>query len=135
MHATGYDYEKSLLQAHNDTEKEDWMSDEKAFENDGDLSQVPFSMSGISSIHNQYPAKSMADYHEDPSAMVLTTQHFGPAPAHRVHRRTHNAAGHRRIKQTALLDENGFFAVDMPIPTRLAQFLPFKGVEEQKSTR
>lgn len=64
-----------------------------------------------------------------------TTQHFGPAPSGRVGRRTHNAAGHRRIKHTATLDENGFFAVDMPIPTRLAQFLPVKGVEEQKSTR
>ena len=63
------------------------------------------------------------------------TQHFGPAPDGRVDRRTHNAAGHRRIKQSATLDENGFFAVDMPIPTRLAQFLPVKGVEEQKSTR
>jgi chitin synthase len=52
-----------------------------------------------------------------------------------VGRREHNAAGHRRIKHTATLDEHGFFAVDMPIPTRLAQFLPFKGVEEQKSTR
>ena len=50
-------------------------------------------------------------------------------------RRTHNAAGHRRIKQTAKLDANGFFAIDMPIPTRLAHFLPMKGVEEQKTTR
>jgi chitin synthase len=64
-----------------------------------------------------------------------STQHFGPAPSGRVGRREHNAAGHRRIKHTATLDEHGFFAVDMPIPTRLAQFLPFKGVEEQKSTR
>ena len=64
-----------------------------------------------------------------------TTQHFGPAPMGRVGRRTHNAEGGRRIRHTATLDENGFFAVDMPIPTRLAQFLPFKGVEEQKCTR
>jgi chitin synthase len=63
------------------------------------------------------------------------TQHFGPAPTGRIGRRTHNADGHRRIKHTATLDDNGFFAVDMPIPTRLAQFLPFKGVEEQKTTR
>lgn len=62
-------------------------------------------------------------------------QHFGPAPTGRISRRTHNAAGHRRIKHTATLDDNGFFAIDMPIPTRLAQFLPFKGVEEQKTTR
>ncbi|KAL7420606.1 Chitin synthase, class 6 [Cryptotrichosporon argae] len=64
-----------------------------------------------------------------------TTQHFGPAPTGRVGRRTHNAAGLRRIKQKATLDEHGFFVVDMPIPTRLAQFLPIKGVEEQKTTR
>lgn len=63
------------------------------------------------------------------------TQHFGPAPSGRVGRRTHNAAGHRRIKHRAVLDDHGFFSVDMPIPTRLAQFLPIKGVEEQKSTR
>jgi chitin synthase len=66
---------------------------------------------------------------------MADTKHFGPAPSGRVSRRTHNAAGHRRIKQTATLDENGFFAVDMPIPTRLAQFLPVKGVEEQRTTR
>ncbi|ORX37201.1 chitin synthase-domain-containing protein [Kockovaella imperatae] len=64
-----------------------------------------------------------------------STQHFGPAPVGRVSRRTHNAAGHRRIKQTAKLDANGFFAVDMPVPTRLAQFLPQKGVAEQRTTR
>jgi chitin synthase len=63
------------------------------------------------------------------------TQHFGPAPTGRIGRRTHNAAGHNRIKHSATLDDNGFFAIDMPIPTRLAQFLPFKGVEEQKTTR
>ncbi|WVR06545.1 hypothetical protein IAU60_003576 [Kwoniella sp. DSM 27419] len=72
---------------------------------------------------------------EDGTMAASTTQHFGPAPMGRVGRRTHNAAGHRRIKQSATLDDNGFFAVDMPIPTRLAQFLPVKGVEEQKTTR
>lgn len=70
-----------------------------------------------------------------PDLTASTTQHYGPAPVGRVDRRTHNAAGGRRIRHTATLDENGFFAVDMPIPTRLAQFLPFKGVEEQKCTR
>ncbi|WWC70986.1 uncharacterized protein I206_104939 [Kwoniella pini CBS 10737] len=81
---------------------------------------------------------SIAPLRKNPAEADLaasSTQHFGPAPTGRVGRRTHNAAGHRRIKQSATLDENGFFAVDMPIPTRLAQFLPVKGVEEQKSTR
>jgi chitin synthase len=72
---------------------------------------------------------------EEADLAASTTQHFGPAPMGRVGRRTHNAEGGRRIRHTATLDENGFFAVDMPIPTRLAQFLPFKGVEEQKCTR
>lgn len=63
------------------------------------------------------------------------TRHFGPAPTGRVGRRPHNAVGHRRIKQSATLDEHGFFTVEMPIPTRLAQFLPVKGVPEQKTTR
>ena len=66
---------------------------------------------------------------------LSSTQHYGPAPSGRVGRRAYNAAGHRRIKQAATLDENGFFAIDMPIPTRLAQFLPIKGVEEQRTTR
>ncbi|OCF44366.1 chitin synthase [Kwoniella heveanensis CBS 569] len=88
------------------------------FGDDGDLSVVPFKQPEVNG-----------------ELLPSSTQHFGPAPSGRVGRRTHNAAGHRRIKQSATLDENGFFAVDMPIPTRLAQFLPVKGVEEQKSTR
>ncbi|EJT48618.1 hypothetical protein A1Q1_02345 [Trichosporon asahii var. asahii CBS 2479] len=60
------------------------------------------------------------------------TRHFGPAPTGRVGRR--NNAG-RRIKQKMQLDESGMFQVDMPIPSRLAQFLPVKGVAEQKTTR
>ena len=62
-------------------------------------------------------------------------QHFGPAPTGKVGRRTHHAAGYRRIKHQAVLDDHGIFAVEMPIPTRLAQFLPMKGVEEQMTTR
>ncbi|WVW84928.1 hypothetical protein I302_106964 [Kwoniella bestiolae CBS 10118] len=104
---------------------------------DGDLSLPPLRGAAVSgqiippSIHIRGPTGSTI-----PSDIATsTTQHFGPAPTGRVGRRTHNAAGHRRIKQSATLDDNGFFAVDMPIPTRLAQFLPVKGVEEQKSTR
>ncbi|ORY30579.1 chitin synthase 6 [Naematelia encephala] len=107
----------------------------------GDLSlPVSYRESSINlpSIHIRGPtADTRGDLtHGQPSDLLsASTQHFGPAPTGRVGRRTHNAAGHRRIKQTATLDENGFFAVDMPIPTRLAQYLPVKGVEEQKSTR
>ncbi|EIW67717.1 hypothetical protein TREMEDRAFT_11732, partial [Tremella mesenterica DSM 1558] len=90
---------------------------------EGDLSLPPFTGHGDS-------FEALQTFEQDLAAS--STQHFGPAPTGRVGRRTQNA---RRIKQTATLDENGFFAVDMPIPTRLAQFLPVKGVEEQKSTR
>lgn len=62
------------------------------------------------------------------------TQHFGPAPEGRVGRRTHNAI-RKRVKQRITLDDSDMFSVEMPIPTRLAQFLPVKGVEEQKTTR
>lgn len=62
------------------------------------------------------------------------TQHFGPAPEGRVGRRTHNAI-RKRVKQRVTLDDSDMFSVEMPIPTRLAQFLPVKGVEEQKTTR
>ncbi len=111
---------------------------------EGDLSLPPFhgggrSPIGLSSLDVRGPTNSP---NESRSLSVVdrelgqsATQHFGPAPSGRVSRRTHNAAGHRRVKQTATLDDNGFFAVDMPIPTRLAQYLPVKGVEEQKSTR
>jgi len=96
-------------------------------------------VSGLPAIHIRGHTTSTTDSRSlsvvEGELGVSATQHFGPAPSGRVCRRTHNAAGHRRIKQTATLDENGFFAVDMPIPTRLAQFLPVKGVEEQKSTR
>ena len=112
---------------------------------EGDLSLPPFhgTMHNVSStlpsIHLRGPTASTTDSQSfgvvDGELALSATQHFGPAPSGRVGRRTHNAAGHRRIKQTATLDDNGFFAVDMPIPTRLAQFLPVKGVEEQKSTR
>ena len=112
---------------------------------EGDLSLPPFhgTMHSLSSaapsIHLRGPTASTTGSQSfgvvDGELALSATQHFGPAPSGRVGRRTHNAAGHRRIKQTATLDDNGFFAVDMPIPTRLAQFLPVKGVEEQKSTR
>jgi chitin synthase len=108
---------------------------------EGDLSLPPFKgpdMSGPA-IHIRGPTEStVQDIQGELGSAGMaasSTQHFGPAPSGRVGRREHNAAGHRRIKHTATLDEHGFFAVDMPIPTRLAQFLPFKGVEEQKSTR
>lgn len=108
---------------------------------EGDLSLPPFRGPDLQgpAIHIRGPTEStvMNDNGTFGSAGLppSSTQHFGPAPSGRVGRREHNAAGHRRIKHTATLDEHGFFAVDMPIPTRLAQFLPFKGVEEQKSTR
>lgn len=57
--------------------------------------------------------------------------HYGPAPTGRVGRR----GAHRRVKQQVTLDDTGMFAVDMPIPTRLQQFLPVKGVEEMRTTR
>lgn len=108
---------------------------------EGDLSLPPFKGPDMNGpvIHVRGPTDStMQDVQGEVGTAGMqasTTQHFGPAPSGRVGRREHNAAGHRRIKHTATLDEHGFFAVDMPIPTRLAQFLPFKGVEEQKSTR
>ncbi|WVQ73358.1 hypothetical protein IAR50_002927 [Cryptococcus sp. DSM 104548] len=107
------------------------------------LPRIPFNS-------NKSAVLGMADDHGDLSVPSYTlsggyqpeldekegsTQHFGPAPAGRVGRRVHNAAGYKRIKQTATLDDSGFFAINMPIPTRLSQFLPIKGVEEQKSTR
>ncbi|BEI89310.1 uncharacterized protein CcaverHIS019_0206720 [Cutaneotrichosporon cavernicola] len=67
---------------------------------------------------------------EDPD----TTQHFGPAPEGRVGRRTHNAI-RKRIKQRLTLGDSDMLSVEMAIPSRLAQFLPVKGVEEQKTTR
>lgn len=108
---------------------------------DGDLALPPFL--GMSALppSGQYSHPDNSDtpkkeYSSDDADLAAsTTQHFGPAPMGRVGRRTHNAESGRRIRHTATLDENGFFAVDMPIPTRLAQFLPFKGVEEQKCTR
>jgi len=108
---------------------------------EGDLSLPPFRGSDLSgpAIHVRAPTDSTIQEAQGELGTAgmpaSSTQHFGPAPSGRVGRREHNAAGHRRIKHTATLDEHGFFAVDMPIPTRLAQFLPFKGVEEQKSTR
>ncbi|WWC62822.1 uncharacterized protein I303_105420 [Kwoniella dejecticola CBS 10117] len=129
----GYDYagendiEKALLEQE-DLDRNQWQGrDEKLWSE-----KVMFQMTedgGDISV----PPMRIAPGEGDLAAS--STQHFGPAPTGRVGRRTHNAAGHRRIKQSATLDENGFFAVDMPIPTRLAQFLPVKGVEEQKSTR
>jgi chitin synthase len=105
---------------------------------DGDLSLPPF-LGGDNVRSTGLGIRSIdagrTDALTDANMADSTTQHFGPAPTGRVGRRTYNAAGHRRIKQKAILDENGFFAVDMPIPTRLAQFLPVKGVEEQKTTR
>lgn len=90
----------------------------------------------IPTFHFQTPTDDSQVPPYGPDGMLSsTTQHFGPAPKGRVDRRTHNAANPRRIKQSAVLDENGYFVVEMPIPTRLAQFLPVKGVDEQKSTR
>ena len=108
---------------------------------DGDLALPPFL--GISALpeagHYDQTHEGLVPKNEyspiEGDLAGSTTQHFGPAPTGRVGRRTHNAESGRRIRHTATLDENGFFAVDMPIPTRLAQFLPFKGVEEQKCTR
>jgi chitin synthase len=60
------------------------------------------------------------------------TQHFGPAPTQRIGRRGANA---RRVKQKVTLDDTGMFAVEMPIPTRLATHLPVNCVAEQRSTR
>ncbi|WRT68003.1 uncharacterized protein IL334_004978 [Kwoniella shivajii] len=131
----GDDVEKALLDDHQGPV--DMMWSEKMTGDEGDLSMAPFrSQSGVSqvpSIHLRGATGSTLS--QDGDMAQSSTQHFGPAPTGRVGRRTHNAAGHRRIKQSATLDDNGFFAVDMPIPTRLAQFLPVKGVEEQKSTR
>ena len=124
---------QSYLDDYEALDGDHWDRDEKGFDDTGDISQIPYS--AMSTRHIQHPSEPFHDCEEDSHKLESTTRHFGPAPTHRVHRRTHNAAGHRRIKQTAMLDENGFFAVDMPIPTRLTQFLPFKGVEEQKSTR
>jgi chitin synthase len=108
-------------------------------QDEGDLSLPPFRGPDGPIIHVRAPTDATSGFSDEKSQMSgmppSSTQHFGPAPSGRVGRREHNAAGHRRIKHTATLDEHGFFAVDMPIPTRLAQFLPFKGVEEQKSTR
>jgi chitin synthase len=143
------DVEKALLQRTQPSsllapvEPDHW--DEKlsslGLMDDGDLSLPPFlggdnvrsTGLGIRSIGAVVQGRT--DAITDDNMADSTTQHFGPAPTGRVGRRTYNAAGHRRIKQKATLDENGFFAVDMPIPTRLAQFLPVKGVEEQKTTR
>ncbi|WVQ84997.1 hypothetical protein IAT38_007161 [Cryptococcus sp. DSM 104549] len=98
---------------------------------EGDISLLTYD-----EVNRPYPERQGAKLQPGHSDInVESTQHYGPAPTGRVGRRTHNAAGHRRIKQSATLDENGFFVVDMPIPTRLSQFLPVKGVEEQKSTR
>lgn len=107
---------------------------------DVDLALPPFQgeispprlLSALPSIHRK---AGSVDYDPEGDLAGGVTQHFGPAPTGRISRRTHNAAGHRRIKHTATLDDNGFFAVDMPIPTRLAQFLPIKGVAEQETTR
>jgi chitin synthase len=138
------DDEKALLGQERDDydEKSSWVHswDQKHHSEDGDISQMPYHgrLSAMPSIHVQSPTTSTtapSTQGNEPHLLASSTQHFGPAPMGRVSRRTHNAAGHRRIKQKATLDENGFFAVDMPIPTRLAQFLPVKGVEEQKSTR
>ncbi|WVO18063.1 hypothetical protein L204_105761 [Cryptococcus depauperatus] len=108
------------LHPHQSSENHDWKSRISIDGGHGDLADFQFNKHLVTRATKAEP---------------FSTQHFGPAPTGRVERRTHNAAGYRRIKQSATLDENGFFAVDMPIPTRLAQFLPIKGVLEQKTTR
>ena len=123
------DSEKALLNDygyHDDWQYGDDEKDPALYDTvmDGDISEMPFGAAPFG-----------PDVKQSQGMNQSSTQHFGPAPTGRVGRRTHNAAGPRRIKQTATLDQSGFFAVDMPIPTRLAQFLPVKGVEEQKSTR
>ncbi|ODN73926.1 hypothetical protein L202_07433 [Cryptococcus amylolentus CBS 6039] len=120
-----------------DVEKGHLLEDSEA------LPRIPFTTNatavpGTGDDHGDLSVPSYAlsgGYHPDLDEKEGSTQHFGPAPAGRVGRRTHNAAGYKRIKQTATLDDSGFFAINMPIPTRLSQFLPIKGVEEQKSTR
>lgn len=63
-----------------------------------------------------------------------STQHFGPAPEGRVSRR--NKQTHRQLKEVTLDDRNwNNFVIDAKIPTRLAQCMPVKGVEEQSTTR
>lgn len=122
------DVEKALLGSGLGYESEKRVESSMGFnDNDGDLS-VPQSFGGR-------PPSWEPSGILDEKGEMSTTKHFGPAPAGRVGRRAHNAAGYRRIKQSATLDENGFFAIEMNIPTRLAQFLPIKGVEEQKTTR
>jgi chitin synthase len=77
-----------------------------------------------------FESVALVEGQEDPD----TTQHFGPAPEGRVGRRPHNAI-RKRVKQRVTLDDSDMLSVEMPIPTRLSQFLPVKGVEEQKTTR
>lgn len=111
-------------------------------EKDIDLALPPFQgaitpprlLSALPSMYRKVNHADSEEIDDEGDLAGGVTKHFGPAPTGRIGRRTHNA-DHRRIKHTATLDDNGFFAIDMPIPTRLAQFLPFKGVEEQKTTR
>lgn len=104
---------------------------------DGDMSLPRLGPSGSILLGAQHARGDLLPAKAEISSLdeALETRHFGPAPTGRVGRRPHNAIGHRRIKQNATLDDHGFFTVDMPIPTRLAQFLPVKGVQEQKTTR
>jgi chitin synthase len=74
-----------------------WTHDEKDLDT-GDISQIPYIASAMPIIHVQHPTEIMYENAEAFGKLESATQHFGPAPAHRVHRRTHNAAGHRRIK-------------------------------------
>ncbi|KIR31043.1 chitin synthase [Cryptococcus deuterogattii MMRL2647] len=128
LHNIEPDVEKAFLGSGLGYEPEKRVESSMGFNDyDGDLS-VPPSFCGRPPSWEQVDAL-------DEKAEMSTTKHFGPAPTGRVGRRAHNAAGYRRIKQSATLDENGFFAIEMNIPTRLAQFLPIKGVEEQKTTR
>lgn len=128
LHNVEPDVENALLGSGMGYEPEKRVESSMGFNDyDGDLS-VPQSFGGRPPSWEQGGIL-------DEKAEMSTTKHFGPAPAGRVGRRAHNAAGYRRIKQSATLDENGFFAIEMNIPTRLAQFLPIKGVEEQKTTR
>jgi chitin synthase len=129
------DVEKALLSpTEYDIEKGDWQHDLSPYV---DEHGVDISQSGLYTHVSEIPSITVHKSSDSSAHLSQSsaTRHFGPAPAGRVDRRTHNAAGPRRIKQTAVLDENGYFAVEMPIPTRLAQFLPVKGVAEQKSTR
>lgn len=73
-------------------------------------------------------------YDPDSTIVPSSTQHFGPAPEGRVNRRNKHAQ--RQLKEVTLDDRNwNNFVIDAKIPTRLAQCMPVKGIQEQSTTR